>query len=357
MHHPFRHVDPRVLICHRAPSGSHGTPGPYHTGGLAANANHSEAVLQEMGYTAFVRRVASFSELERCVEDLGPTHVIIEAVWVTIPELERLTQKFKHTEFVVRAHSKIGFLQVEPEAVLLMKRIIDLSNRQRNVKFATNNLDFYYSLVAVYGPALYLPNLYDLKGAPPRRPKRRLDGRETLKMASFGASRLLKLHPDAALAAMRTARVLDRDLEFYVNTDRTPGGDSVRKTIRNMFADHPRVSLVELPWQDPHTFRHTIRDMDLVYQLSATETFCLVAADAVAVGVPLVASPAISWLSRDHVNPDDTSSVTSESVKALTRPKAYSDRQYDDLTRWEADARLVWRDYLERGAPVADISR
>src|SRR6185369_11315812 len=135
-----------------------------------------------------------------------------------------------------------------------------------NIHFSSNNLEFSESLSEVYGRCLYLPNLYDLESSPEHHRHHHLVKHSLtqppLRIASFGASRLLKLHPSAALAALQIARAEGRQLEFYVNTDKTPGGESVRRTVRNMFAGLEDAKLIEVGWQDGQVFKKTISSMD-----------------------------------------------------------------------------------------------
>lgn len=311
-------------------------------GGLAANALHSTEVLKRKGIDVELCQVTSYDELLASVEKTMPTHVVIEAVWINSTQAGNLATRFPETQFVVRAHSKIGFLQVEPEAIATMRSIIELHEKLPNLWFSSNNREFSDSISEVYGPCLYLPNLYDSDGAPLRR--KQTDG--VLRVASFGATRLLKLHPAAALAALQIAARVKMPLEFYVNVDRTPGGDSVRKTMRNMFEDVKGAKLVELGWQDTVTFRETIASMDLVMQLSATETFCMVAADAVSSGVPVIAGPAIVWLdSAYHAPIDETSAVAELAADAIADRKA-AKRQKKSLDRYNRESADVWMDFL-----------
>ncbi len=317
----------------------------YSAGGLAANAMHSAAVLGEMGIFIRLVPVESFDELRSALTHYPYTHVIVEAVWLTLQQLLELHRLYPNTHFVVRAHSKMGFLQVEPEAIAIMREILDLSLSR--ISLASNNHEFAESLTEVYGPSrcLYLPNLYDLASAPPRNYQR-----GPLRIASFGASRLLKLHPSAALAALQITKRLGRALDFYVNVDRTPGGESVRRSVRNLFYQLPRAKLIEVGWQDPNVFRQTIATMDLVIQLSCTETFCLVAADAVSSGVPVVAGPAISWLPANLLvgDVDDTSAVATQGVQILTGAWLATRAQRRALAKYTAKAEKIWLKYLEQ---------
>lgn len=310
-----QHVVPKVVIfCKTSKVASGGNT--YHAGGLASNALHTVGVLRRLGVDASVQLVAGFDDLKQYMAfNPGVTHAIIEAVWVTPVQVKLLSNIHQQTMFVVRAHSKIGFLQVEPEAIPIIRGIIKLSETQKNVAFSSNNEEFCDALEEVYGKCVYVPNLYDLDESPPRD----ASPHAALRIASFGATRLLKLHPNAALASLQIAARLHRPLEFYINKDKTPGGESVRNTIRNLLNGLPDVSLVEVDWQDASSFKETIAKMDLVIQLSCTETFCLVAADAVASGVPVTTGPAITWLSTKHqTNIDDTSKVAELGIRALT---------------------------------------
>ncbi len=328
---------PRIAICYKS---TRTGPYPTRTGGLAANANHSVKVLKNLGYEANAYCVDNVDE----VHDIASryTHVVIEAVWMRTFEVEYLAKSFPKVQFAIRAHSKIGFLQVEPEAVTVAREII--ASGVDNVVFSSNNHDFASSLSEIYGHVKYLPNLYYLGD----KQKKRAENKGVLKIASFGASRLLKLHPNAALAALQVSRRLGCPLEFYINTDRTPGGESVRKTMRNMFAGLKHAKLVELGWQNQEEFRQTIAEMDLVFQLSASETFCLVAADAVAAGVPILTSPAVSWNpGKYQVDADNAAAATEAAIEILGQKKRTAKAQFLALCEYLVYAVVTWHNWLE----------
>lgn len=322
---------------------------PYHAGGLASNALHSVAVLKKMGIDACLLQVSDFTDIVCYLNDhVHVTHMIIEAVWVTVPQLHHLSMTYPNVSFAVRAHSKMGFLQVEPEAITTMCRIIKLSQAHENVSFSSNNEEFSASLAEVFGACLYLPNLYDTSGAPPKEKRHAHRGLDTeLHIASFGANRLLKLHPSAALAALQIGVRMNRPVRFYVNVDKTPGGESVRRSIRNLISEDGNAELVEVGWQDTETFKRTIAGMDLVLQLSATETFCMVAADAIASNVPVIGSHALNWLpKRYQVNADNTGEVARAGVDALSKGPSTACRETEALKKYLDDAKSVWRKYL-----------
>lgn len=332
-----------VVIIYRA---SKAGTSPYHAGGLAANALQTVNVLRSMGVYADLYAVRTVGDIVNYIEERAwppgsfPKFVVVEAIWLTTNELDALADRYPRTRFVVRAHSKTGFLQVEPEAIPKIRDVIAMSARRPNVSFSSNNEEFCRALREVYGECVYLPNLYDIDGAPHAE-----NSDDVLRIASFGATRLLKLHPNAALAALQIAKRMDRPLKFYVNSDSTPGAESVQNTIRNLFVGVPDARLIEIPWQDPETFRQTIAGMDLVLQLSCTETFCLVAADAVASGVPVVVGPAIAWVpGKYQANIDDTSEVATTGVRAIE--KRVAPRQLKALEDFVCRSKDEWSRFL-----------
>lgn len=323
--------------------------GPYHAGGLAGNALHSVDVLRRIGIDSEAVAVTDFVDLQaKVMASKRLTHAVIEAIWVTPAQLDALASARHRVKFVVRSHSKIGFLQVEPESVKTMRGIIALSGTRPNVRFSANNQDFALSLSKVYGPVVYLPNLYTLPEGRTSRHPRSNNGR--IRVGSFGASRLLKMHPSAALAALDIVAQAPeiKGLDLFINTDSTPGGDSVRRTIRNMIDGLPWATLTEVPWQPVDEFRKTIGSMDLNFQLSATESFCHVAADSVAEGVPVVGGPAISWLPGwCQVDIDDTTAAAAHGLKALRDSTVLYDEQRR-LEEFVLQAIERWLHWLDR---------
>lgn len=334
-----------IIFCKTNKKGS--DKNPYHAGGLAANALHTIGVLKRHDVNCEMQLVNNYDDVVAFLaHNHDVTHVIVEAVWMTLDQVQTLAVRHFDVQFVVRAHSKIGFLQCEPEAIPIMRQIID--SKMHNVTFASNNSEFADALYEVYGKVLHLPNLYDLNESPAK-----WEGKaHTLHIASFGATRLLKMHPNAALAALQISQRTGRPLMFFINTDSTPGGESVRAAIRNLFAGLDQGSrpchLVEVNWQDPIAFKKTIAAMDLVLQLSSTETFCLVAADAVASGVPVVVGPAITWISKEYQAAiDDTSDVASAGTRALANSSSVAKAQLRQLNKFLKDSTNSWLTFLE----------
>ena len=144
---------------------------------------------------------------------------------------------------------------------------------------------------------IYLPNYY-----PETRYTRPIEG-EHLHIGCFGAIRPLKNQLEQAMAAVSYANSADRKLHFYVNSRVEQGGEEVLKNIRALFANTQH-TLKEVPWLERKAFLHLISKMNLAMCVSFTETFCITAADAVAVGTPLLCSSQIPWVSSLSVVPE-----------------------------------------------------
>lgn len=264
--------------------------------GLGVSALHTVRVLQRAGVDVEATPAAEPKDVHDALSARpSVTHCVLEAPWVSRDAMIELLRAFPRVHFVVRSHSQIGFLQVEPSAIQLLRDLLILQENALNLSVATNSVTLKRFFETAYGGhALYLPNLYDLERVTRKRDVEHSS--RTLRIGSFGALRLLKNHTTAAAAALMIARKRGADLEFWVSVeDDTQGGLAVLDALRKMFAGLTWAKLVEQPWQDWATFRRTVAGMDLCLQVSMTETFNLTSADAVAEGVPCVVSPAIEW--------------------------------------------------------------
>jgi hypothetical protein len=324
--------------------------------GLGVNALHTVRVLRRAGVVVEAASVADPADVRaRLGERIGLTHCIIEAPWVPRDAMAELLLAFPKVHFLVRSHSQIGFLQIEPGAIQLLRELLTLQDNSLNLTVATNSLTLKAFFETAYsGHALYLPNLYDLERVARKRDMTHTS--RTLRIGSFGALRLLKNHTTAAAAALMLARKRGCDLEFSVSVeDDTMGGAAVLDALRNMFAGLSWAKLVERPWQDWATFRQTVSGMDLCLQISMTETFNITTADAVAEGVPCVVSPCIEW-APDYWKAD--TDRLEDVVRIGGSLLAGSDGARDGLaalTAFVVDATDRWIDYLT-GPPERHVA-
>jgi hypothetical protein len=241
----------------------------------------------------------------------------------------------------------VGFLQVEAGAVQLLREYALLQDSTLNFSIAANSSRFCEFMELAYRVrCLYLPNLYDFERVHRHEHRTHAPG-TTLKVSSFGAIRLLKNHSTAAAAALMLARMRNCNLEFYMNVNREEHGNGVLHAIKNLFKDVPWAKLIEVPWQPWGNFRHTVGHMDLCLQVSSTETFNIVTADACAEGVPSVIGEAIDWLPSDWVaNIDDAHDIARVANNLLSDPRS-ARRATKALEDYTHAATKVWVDYLQ----------
>ena len=120
--------------------------------------------------------------------------------------------------------------------------------------------------------------------------------KNTIKIASFGAIRPLKNQLIQAIAAIEFANQENLKLEFHINGTRIENnGDPVLKNIRSLFKNSEH-ELIEHLWMEHDKFIELLQSMDISMQVSFSETYNIVTADAVNSKIPVVVSPEIKWV-------------------------------------------------------------
>jgi hypothetical protein len=315
--------------------------------GLGINALHSVKVLRKAGVRCDLHGVwtardvaAKLSANPEC------THAIIEAPWIPAECVESLMIAHPDVHFIVRAHSQIGFLQVEPGAIRIIRDVMHLAERSLNLSLAANSERLRHFLQGTYdGECLHLPNLYHVAGI--RTSRWRPPGtRDSIRIGSFGALRILKNHTTSAAAAMMVARNLGSDLEFHVSVNREEHGRGVLQSLRNMFSCLRWATLVEVPWSVWPDFRRAIAGMDLCFQLSMSETFNITTADAAAGQVPSVVGEAIEWAPDDWKADPDSVEDAARRGAWLLHDREAGRRGREALESYVAGATATWAEYL-----------
>ncbi len=346
-------TSPHVLIVYRNPAR---TPSEASAIGLGVNALHTVRVLRRAGAAAEATPAWEPEDVHAALTARPTvTHCVLEAPWVSRDATVELLHAFPKVHFLVRSHSQIGFLQIEPGAIQLLRELLILQENALNLSVSTNSLTLKrFFEIAYGGHALYLPNLYDLDRVTRKRDVQHAS--RSLRIGSFGALRLLKNHTTAAAAALMLARKRGCDLEFWVSVEhQTMGGTAVLDALRKMFAGLRWAKLVEQPWQDWASFRRTVAGMDLCMQVSMTETFNITTADAVAEGVPCVVSPAIEWAPEYwKADPDRLEDIVRIGGALLASCDGAEDG-IEALERFVADGVDRWLDYLT-GPPERHVA-
>lgn len=320
-------MNPRVLFIlkHRqsGPPGAwnHAPEGQLLTSGLYISASQMKLALDELGHETKLVHVVDNNAIDREVHQYRPTHVIIEAFWVVPDKFDILRKLHPKVQWIIRNHSKTDFLGHEGAKIgwaidYLVKGLVLACNSPE----AT--LDFKQLAVTAGAQSedcIYLPNYYvapepsisraevaawkqrmrNLRPSDAVLPAQAKNPGE-LHVGCFGAVRPLKNHLHQALASIEAAETLGLDLRFHINGTRVEGNaNAILDSVRALFKRFTRHQLVELPWMDHSTFQEKSSSMDVLMQVSNSETFNIVAADSVSMGVPVVVSDEIPWLNSE----------------------------------------------------------
>lgn len=295
--------------------------------GLGVAALNTQKVLRSLGVKADVESISDANALSASLSRTPRTHVVISAPWIASTDLQKLIQSQPETQFFVNCHSNVGFLQADRNGIKLFREGMELETGTHNFHMAGNSERFANWVKNAYGsPCCWLPNLHYLNShTPAAHIHSPSDG--ALRIGCFGATRPLKNILSAAGAALEIGRDLRRPLEFWLSAGRTEGGgDLIQGAVQNLLGGLPGVTLKWNGWQTWPNFRQLVGTMHLLLQPSYTESFNMVTADGVAMGVPSVVSDAIDW-APDYwkADVDDVLDIAKSGKLILTHRNAAQD--------------------------------
>jgi hypothetical protein len=302
--------------------------------GLSVNAAHTAAVLGRLKIPSVAIEGHTLDDVAVALESAPACRVLcVQALWYDPADLIALADRFPGLHIAVRCHSQAAFLAIEGRGGDLIK-LIDAHPR---ILVAPNHDRLAGPLAELFGPGVAcLPNLYDVDE--PRPARARTPG--PVRFGSFGANRVGKHHSAAALASILAARRLGVDAEFHCNAGRD---ESAVWGFTRALCERAGVPFVAHPWADWREFRATVSTMDVCVQLSATETFNVVTADAAWWGIPSVVGEAIEWgpaLARAPIDdPDHAADVIVRTYQSRgTMGRAWRER----LEAIQEAARASW---------------
>lgn len=273
--------------------------------------------------------VVDANNIDREVSLYKPTHVIIEALWVTPAKFIELSKLHPSVTWIVRLHSEIPFIANEGMA---MGWIGDYSNIP-NVVIACNS-DYSLRDIRNYlqiknkwnkktleDKVIFLPNYYvmDFKG------KRKKEKNDYIDIGCFGAVRPLKNHLTQALAAIDFAEKNNKKLRFHINDGRVEQkGEPVINNLKALFvhmSDRGHYMIMH-DWLSREDFLNLCAEMDIGLQVSFSETFNIVGADMINAGTPLVASNELPWTIKEYCgNPVDIKNISKKIKQAYISPR------------------------------------
>lgn len=241
-----------------------------------------------------VKVISDSNSIDKEVFNYKPNVCILEAIWFTDAKLLKLTQLHPKVKFVVRIHSEIPFLANEGDAIEKIRSYLPICRVFVSFNSHETYNDFRLCFPEYSDKILFLPNIYESELGEYIEKEHHHD---TVNIACFGAIRPMKNQLIQAMAAITYAKSHRKKLHFHVNASRLEqGGESVYKNITALFKDEPGCELIQHKWLHRKEFLELISRMDAGMQVSLTESFNIVAADFVLVGVPIVVSIDIEWM-------------------------------------------------------------
>lgn len=259
----------------------------YFSSGLFWSAKFVVEMLLGKGVNAKLVEVVDNNDIDREVANFKPDVVIIEALWVVPEKFDVLKKLHPDVQWVVRLHSNMPFLANEGIAISWIKGYED-----RGVTIAVNDKRAFRDIESVVdSEVVYLPNFYPIHS----RIEKCWHDDVVLDVGCFGAIRPLKNQLIQAVAAIQFVDSIEKSLNFHINGTRTEmGGNSVLENIRALFRG-TKHQLIEHGWISHHHFLNILSEMDIGMQVSLSETFSIVTADMVSVGLPIVVSHEVGW--------------------------------------------------------------
>jgi hypothetical protein len=263
-------------------------------------------MLNESGVEAIIEHVIDNNCIDKFVTKHRPTHVIIEAYFVVPEKFEILSRLHPKVKWIIRNHSELPFLASEGVAIDWTCRYVNYENVYvsgnshrvlEEMKTIVKDSHPYWAEALVEKKVWYLPNFYKATWTPRKHP---LAPSDTINVGCFGAIRPLKNHLLQAVASIQFADSIGKKLKFHINATRIEGG-ATSATLKNLRCLFEHVSnsgheLIEHGWMDHEDFIHLLKHkIDMGLCVSHSETFCIVAADLVTSGVPLITSGEVSW--------------------------------------------------------------
>jgi hypothetical protein len=342
------------ILKHRDNNDSPYSHGAALSSGLLNSAGMIKTMLDKLGIGSHhekcqsrVVQVIDNNCIDKHVSQFKPDIVVIEAIWVVPEKFKQLTKLHPNVKWIIRSHSNTPFIAGEGNAYAWLKDYVSY----KNVFIACNTMSALSDAkdivpITLSSKVVYFPNFYDAanlndKDVPTHKrrwqPIKHLFGLRgkffaktdistaELEIGCFGAIRLLKNQLAQAIACIKFAKKHRVHIFFHVNKGRVEGGgsESVIKNIRAILASSPYVTLVEHEWMPHERFLQLMSTMDLSLQVSFSETFNIVSADAVSCGIPVVVSKDINWVhSRYFADPTDADDIVNKMEIALADSKS-----------------------------------
>lgn len=298
----------------------------YGSYGLINSCRFIVNALSEYGINSNIVQVVDANSIDREVTNFKPKIVILEAIWVTPKKMEELVILHPKIKWVIRIHSMVPFLVSEGMSFEWLNGYYELQRRGFNVLISCNNKklqkdlnDIYHNTISLT-PNIYFPLFSDSKDFKIKKHNDIID------IGCFGALRILKNHSQQAIWAIELANIKNKILHFHINVSEfeTAQSGSIIKNLRNIFVNTNH-KLIEYPWLNHNDFLSLIKHMDLMMQVSFTETYNIIVCDSIFSKVPVIVSSEINLTDSFFVvNPSDREKIIEKMGTCLEKDKIHT---------------------------------
>jgi len=323
--------------------------------GLYNSAKFMHDMLLQNGIECHLEVVADYNAIDRQIFLYKPTHVILEAIWVTPAKLTTLQQLHPRVKWIVRVHSEMPFMAGEGQALDWIgdysgcKNVVIAMNAPRMLREISNYLRIRnrWTTAHTVERSIYLPNYY-----PQQYVSRKFDREKThVDVACFGAIRPLKNHLVQAFAAIEFAESIGKHLKFHVNAGRIEmQGQPAISNLKCLFEQlhDSGHEMINHEWRPREEFLLLCAQMDIGLQVSFSETFNIVGADLISQGVPLIGTAnEIPWaVNAFCADPTNSENIAAKMRTSYKFPMLNVKSHQYNLSKYTEKSQEIWTNYF-----------
>lgn len=316
--------------------------------------NSARFVVDELeagGREARLAVVVDNNDIDRIVTEYQPTDVFIEGLWVVPSKFDELFKFERHRKIKwhIRIHSEIPFISSEGNSMdwipqYLKRGVLVAPNAPRAHEQVKWMASTFLGKEEAERMVPYLPNCYPtdfgqypLNTTPVEK--------DHIDIACFGAFRPMKNHLQQTFVALRYAESIGKKLRFHVNGRVDQAGAQAMKNVTNLLAA-TNAEMVIHDWENRETFLQSLQNVDVLLQVSISETFNIVAADATLVGTPILVSKEISWAYPTYADPQSVADCLRKLQLIMNNKTFFINNNRGGLDIYASASRRRWLSYL-----------
>ena len=227
-----------------------------------------------------------------------------------------------------------------------------------NVKIITNDQRYYNELNIFYSvltnkdddcinKIVYLPNYYNIKELCEYK-KIKSQNKDTINICCFGALRPLKNNLIQAFAAIEFCKKINKKLNFHINCRIESGGSEYQKNLLKIFSNsNNNYNLISHEWKNRDDFIELCKTMDIGMQVSLSETFNIVLADMITLGISSIGSNEIPWLSSHSIaSTIDVNDIVNKLLFVYENGEINVKENQKSLLNYINNSKQMWENYL-----------